>query len=49
MDPDYREDVDGTYEDQQVPNTYSCYSDLFNGNIITIWSTRYERYYRFKS
>ncbi len=25
--PDYREDVDGTYTDQQVPNTYSCYAD----------------------
>ena len=25
--PDYRPDVDGTYTDQQVPNTYSCYSD----------------------
>ena len=25
--PDYREDVDGTYTDQQVPGTYSCYAD----------------------
>ena len=25
--PDYREDVDGTFTDQQVPGTYSCYAD----------------------
>jgi hypothetical protein len=25
--PDYRPDVDGTYQDQQVPGTYSCYAD----------------------
>ena len=25
--PDYREDVDGTFTDAQVPGTYSCYSD----------------------
>ena len=25
--PDYRPDVDGTFQDQQVPGTYSCYSD----------------------
>ena len=25
--PDYRPDVDGTFTDQQVPGTYSCYSD----------------------
>jgi len=25
--PDYREEVDGTYKDQQVPGTYSCYAD----------------------
>ena len=25
--PGYNSDTDGTYEDKQVPNTYSCYSD----------------------
>jgi len=25
--PGYRQDVDGTYEDKQVPGTYSCYAD----------------------
>ena len=25
--PHYREDVDGTFTDAQVPGTYSCYSD----------------------
>ena len=24
---DYRPDIDGTFEDKQVPDTYSCYSD----------------------
>tara|TARA_R110001592_G_scaffold40826_9_gene133869 strand:- start:8097 stop:8837 length:741 start_codon:yes stop_codon:yes gene_type:complete len=24
---DYRPDIDGTFEDKQVPGTYSCYSD----------------------
>jgi len=25
--PGYREDIDGTFTDQQVPGTYSCYAD----------------------
>jgi len=25
--PDYREDIDGTFRDKQVPGTYSCYAD----------------------
>ena len=25
--PNYREDLDGTFSDQQVPGTYSCYAD----------------------